>query len=444
MPPKTTFNHIDLPDRDHPTRKLGMGRLPGNNAEEKKNSFLGFLKGMGNCPSYNIPTIDTVSLNFGGPLTDAQVLASFGDTINPLSACETACPAGCTQVDSTFAEPGKFQTYVLICGIQWRIDFEPQVFTALGNGLTTPTVAQPTVISPDFVPANEAGGVAANPPFGLAAGQSLSQSALEWGWWAELAAYYMALGYNLEWQWGNRQTLLREQLRYTMFAPTVGEGASSSDVDVNSFARRTNDYYQNCLDSSQIFLPANVSRLGHELASAEGGVEQSMIRPTRAYEFVGATYGGTVLKALLKGNTEFRRLGCPFLIGPGIPIGLRAVQSNSTFSSLMQAYLSATQGYGGTIPADFTASSLISAGSSAGAPGWVAGASGLEPSLDVVPTTESIPVLGDRTVFKGGTWRLTVGFRGFELQPEQQTFLLDPAFLDRIKSECGCSCYVRG
>ena len=91
-----------------------------------------------------------------------------------------------------------------------------------------------------------------------------------------------------------------------------------------------------------------------------------------------------------------------------------------------------------------TPSTLISTGSSAGAPGWVSGETSTEPALDETSDFDTINVYGERTIFKGGNWRLTVGFRGFELQPEQQTFLLDPAFLDRIKSECGCSCYVRG
>ena len=440
-PPKPQFNQIELTDRDSPARKVGMGRPQGNTMDERKASFLGFLKGCGNgsVPSWNIPVVDTVALNFGGPLTDAQVNSSFGTTINPLAACESACPAGCTQVDTTLAEPGKFQTYVLICGIQWRIDFEPQVFTALGGGLTTPTSAQNIPPVPDAInPTTDEGAI-----LGLGEGQLMSEAALEWGWWAELAAYYMALGYNLEWQWGNRQTLLRDQLRYTMFAPTVGEGASDSDVDVSAFVRRTNDYYQDCLDSSQIFLPASYSRLGHADVGGDGS-EGSVLRQTRAYEFVGATYGGTVLKALLKGNTEFRRLGCPFLIGPGIPIGLRAVQSNDAYANLMRAYLSATQSLGGVIPPSMTPSTLISTGSSAGAPGWVSGETSTEPALDETSDFDTINVYGERTIFKGGNWRLTVGFRGFELQPEQQTFLLDPAFLDRIKSECGCSCYVRG
>jgi hypothetical protein len=391
-------------------------------------------------PAYNIPIIDNVSWNIGGPLTDQDIAATFGRTINPLTTGEGSPAAGVAQIDTTFASPGEFQKFVLICGIQWRFDFEPQVCTVLGNSLTTPTSGQAIPVSPDDLTAADS---AATPgTLGLLTGQTLTPAALQWGYWAELAAYYMALGYNLEWQYGNRETLLNESLQFTAFAPTVGEGASDSDVDAYELVRRTNDYYRTELATTGIFLTADRSRLGNEslIVGDTPTAGQSVYRPTREYEIVGATYGGTVLKALLKGRSEFKRLGCPFLIAAGVPIGLKAVEANATYAQLMRSCLSATSGYGGNIPATFTPDVNINPGASqAGA----AGLTGVEPSFDATSVPNSIQLLGQRTVFKGGTWRLTMAFRGFELVPEQTQFLIDPAFRDRIKAECGCSCYVR-
>jgi hypothetical protein len=175
-----------------------------------------------------------------------------------------------------------------------------------------------------------------------------------------------------------------------------------------------------------------------------GGVAGlSVFRPTRAFEFVGATFGGNVLKAFLKGNTEFRRLTSPILFAPGVPIGLQAVQSNTDDSNLMRAYLSATYNGvtgitpPGTIPANFTADQNLNAGASRAGTAAVTGA---EPSLDNPIAPRSQQINANRKIYKGGTWKLTVAFKGFEFTSEQAALAGDPEVQAAIAAECGCAC----
>jgi hypothetical protein len=443
------YNHIEIPNRDAPVRKLGMGRLPGGNVEAKKAAFLGFLKDTVQCPTYKLPVLDNVTLHFDGPLTDTQLTQTFGNYINPLGANQESPPPGCAQVDTTFAEPGKFQTFNLICGIQWRLDFEPQAFTVLGNSWTAPASGQAIPVSPDDFNSIAGkdivtGAAGALSPLGLNTGETMIQAALEWAWWSELAGYYMARGYNLQWQWGNRQLILNDQLRYTAYTPSnaMDGSASNSDIDVNAFVRRTNNFYRNILGAGKIFLAADRSRIGNMTLGGVTG--DSVFRPTRNYEFVGATYGGVALRQYLKGNSEFRRLASPFLIAPGIPIGLKAVQSNTDDSALMRQYLSCTYGAigGGPAAGPAVVTPDINVNTGVNNPG-TAGTTGAEPSLDTPVAAQSIGLNGQREIYKGGAWKLTVAFKGFELTPDQAALMGDPGFQSAIQSECGCACYSR-
>ena len=437
------WNRIEL-DRDHPTRKLGLGAMPASTASknDKVSKLIGFIKAVGQCPTYNLPVLDNVTIHYDGPLTDTAVTQTFGNVINPLGANPENPPQGAVQVDTTFAEPGKFQTYNLICGIQWRLDFEPFSCTILGNSWTPAAIgtAAAMPVSPSNFNAVQdvvTGAAGVLSPLGLVTGETMIPASLEWAWWSELAGFYQARGYNLQWQWGNRQLLLNDQLRYTAFTPSnaMDGSASNSNVDTQFLIRRTNNYYQTQLAAASVFLGADRSRIGNMTLTAAAS---SVFRPDRSNEFVGATFGGVALRQYLKGNSEFRRLSSPFLVAPGIPIGLKAVQSNTDDSNLMRQYLSATYGFGGTAPANFTQSTAIAAGASITG---TAGTTGAEPSLDTPVAAQSQRLFAQRVNYKGGTWKLTVAFKGFELTPDQAALVnQNPDVQATIQSECGCSC----
>jgi hypothetical protein len=124
-----------------------------------------------------------------------------------------------------------------------------------------------------------------------------------------------------------------------------------------------------------------------------------------------------------------------------VPIGLKAVQSNNDDSALMRQYLSATYGFGGAVPiATIVPDANIALGASVAG---TAGTTGAEPSFDNPVAARTQQLNSQRDVFKGGTWKLTVAFKGFELTPDQAAMVTDPDFQSVIQSECGCSCYSR-
>jgi hypothetical protein len=248
--------------------------------------------------------------------------------------------------------------------------------------------------------------------------------------------FYMTRGYNLQWQYGHNFNLLNDTLRYTAFLPSNAQegSASSSDVDLVAMVRRVNNYYTSALNSAQIFLPIDRLRAGNVTLNAVPG--QSVYHPSRSLEVVGATYGGGGLRPMLHGNAEFRRLTTPFLAWPGVPLGLKAQVASSDDQLLMQQYFDATQGLGGTIPAAMTPFGNINAGASNQG---TAGQTGVELSLDAaLALDESIGLFGQRAIFKGGPFRITVGFKGWELTPEQAEMLRNQDVRSALEQGCGC------
>lgn len=432
------WNTVEKADKHSPMRKLGLGSSLGDSNVDKiskKNRFVGMVKGLANSPTFQFPVLDNVTVHYDGPITMDQAKGSFGTKINPLGVNADSPPAGASQVDTTFAEPGKFQTYVLICAIQFRIDIEPLFFTAKGNSWSTPVTGAAKPVSPDMFNVLDLATSGAG-TLGLTTGQTMVPADLQWGWWQDLMAFHMFRGYDLFWQYGNRFSILNDNLRYTAFIPgTAQDGsASSSEVDVNYFARQTNDYYREAFNSPQIFTTIDRTRLGNmSLASGPELPGLSVYRPTRSYETVGATYGGGGSRNMIRGNSEWRRLAAPFIAVPGMPLGLYAKESSNTEADLMRQYMSASYQYTG-IPATFTEDQNINVG-----PGVVpSGNIGQEPSLDTPSAPEGQQLLAQRTIFKGGGFKVSVGFKGFELTPDQADLLKDTSILQAIQSDCGC------
>jgi hypothetical protein len=439
--PRAESRLIEKPN--DPARKIGMGAdfRTGMGQGTPAQRFIGAVQAQLRSPNWTLPSIEHVRIHYDGPLNDNAVQQSFGNSINPLGASIDSPPPGSVAVESTMAEPGKFQTSVLVMAVGWHFTPEPLIFTMKGNSWTAPTTTGSLApVSPDSFDSQD-DAVGATGPLGAATG-SMVQAWADWGAWQEIAAFHMANAYNLVWQMGNRTFLMRESLRNTMYVPGNAQNgsSSSSEQDVWYYARNINNYYRNNLSpaTQSIFLPADRTRIGNMILVA-GGVTTtglSVFRPTRAYETVGATYGGMGLRGLLAGNQEFRRLSSPFLMKPGVPIGLRAdVAINaSSDQTEMQAWLSATYNGlgGGSIPPTFQVDQNLAA------TGVVAGgAVGMEPSLDATVAAEPITTFSKRAGFKGGSWKLSTILKGFELTDAQADFLKDPSVQSSLQS-CGC------
>ena len=398
--PKTRYNKIEL-DRKDPKRMLGFGALPDKSLArpDQVKRIAGMCSKAWKCPTYLMDMIESTTIHFGGPLTAAQIAASFGQKISPFSANVDSPPAGALQVDSTLFDPGKTQTFAMVSALQWRIDLEPVNFTAHVNAFTAPAVATGKPVSPDAfsalsgagTPGSNTGDLTNGGPLGLSTGNTLIPAFLQWGVWADMAYYYMCRGYNLTWQYGHYFYIMNESLRYTAFTPDNSQNGtgSSSEIDIAYYTRLVNEYYRSNLSTTAIALLIDRARVGNLNLGAAG---QSAFRLSNAYQTTGVTYGGTALHSLIGRNNEFRRLNYPFLVWPGVAIGIAANAVTSgpySDASLMQSWLNAGNGLGGTIPATFTEDVNINGNTPAG---FTAGTTSVEPSLDsAAPSTTARP-----------------------------------------------------
>ena len=433
------FTQLERP-RHNPEFRVGLGKLPpipqglGAGRTQEFQRFIGQVNQLWQTPSYALPNIETVRWHFDGPLSDAAVAATFGARIDPLGTSANSPPLGANSVESTMAVPGQFQTYTLVMAIGFHLEPEPLTFTGRCNAWTTPVTGLAQPVSPDdfaLIDLNTTTGT-----LGLTGTQTMIPGIVDWGWWTEKGFWHMSRAYNLVWQWGQSTTIINDTLRMTAYTPTNGQegAASSSEVDVNAFYQQLNAYYTSQLNSPYIALPVDRTRIGNMMLSGNAG--RSVYRPTRAYETVGATLGGMGLRNQLRGNSEWRRLSAPFLLKPGVPIGLRADVKNSDDQAFMQQWLSASQLLNGVIPGDYTAYKNLNIGAGVTA----AGAVGQEPSLDNPVTPQGITTITDRVVFKGGTWKLTVALKGFELTDDQAQALLTSPDARAALNENGCCC----
>jgi hypothetical protein len=407
-----SFKKFDL-QRETPTRKAVLGWVPKSADDNKR--FVGRLTQQLASPTYNLPTIESVRVHFDGPIAPQDINGFFGETINPFGCSAVTPPPGATTVESTFAEPGKLQTYGLVCAIGFHLEPIPWIWTTTGNAFLTPETAVTKPFSPDVFTGADA------------AMTGLIPAVVDFGGWQERAFYHMVRAYNLIWQFGSRTNIVRDSLRYTAYVPSNAQdgSASSSLRDSGYDVHQGNQYYVNNLGSPYIFLTMDRIRVGGIGATAPGPAGSSSFRPYRN-DLVAATYGGAGVRAYLRGNTDFRKLTVPYLLKPGVPIGLRAEQSDPEEHGMMQAWLSATDQLGGTIPATFTDSPLLSAGAGTGAQ-----------ELQLDNTVVSETTLAQRMYFKFAPFKVTETIKGFELTDDQADALKAVDLSTALMQECG-------
>lgn len=424
-----------------PRTKFGMGRLrplTGNGlgaTPQERQRFIGDVVAAIQAPAYVLPNVETVRWHFDGPLSDQSTLATFGASIDPLGSGRNNPPAGANSVESTMAQPGQFQTWTLILAVGVHLEPEPLTFTAKVNSLApAPATGIKMPVSPDDLSAADQ--VIATGTLGLTTGQTEVPGVLEWAWWQEKAFWHMTRAYNLVWQWGQSTMLINDSLRYTAYTPSNAQSgsASSSEIDINAYLRQVNNYYLSTLAANAIALPIDRTRLGNMTLGGNAGL--SVFRPTRSYDTVGATFGGMGLRNMLHGNSEWRKLTTPFLMKPGVPIGLRMDVSNTDDQTFMQQWLAASQLLG-VVPADFTAANNILVGSGVTGTAVV----GAEPSLDTPVAPQGITTITDRVIYKGGTWKITMALKGFELTDDQAQLVASSSdFRSALMEGSGCCC----
>lgn len=391
------------------------------------------------CPVWNMDVIEQVRWNLQGPISDEAIGQSFGTEIDLFGSGKQV--DGIDYVETTMAQTGQTQTYMVTCYIGFHLEPEPLCWTAQGNAISHLTTQQAQPPSPDVFTFNDlnndalgaqfAEGEGATPPASL-----FIPAVLEWGWWANYAAWMLARAYNLRWKIGQHTNIMDEELRNTAYMPASAQegSASSSQVDIVNFVNRLNTRYGN-LGTALDFLKINRLRIGSVLASADN---VGIFKPDRSLEVVDATYGGMGLRSLLRGNSEFRKLALPYVIKPGVPIGLILQENDNIQGNIMRQYLSITQNFG-TTPPLITDEQNIEAGPDGTGTGTVA----YERTLDGLNVPQQ--VLSERALFKGGEMKISMKVKGFEV-PECWYDMLkaNPDLMNVVQQSCGIAFATQG
>jgi hypothetical protein len=419
--PKQASRVVARPDNRY---VVGAGSAPNKArqavAESKVAGFgsiLDLMKNSMDTPYWNMDVIEQVRWTMTGPQTDESVQKNFGSEIDLYGSGKS--PTGIDFVETTMAQTGQTQTHFVACYIGFHMEPEPLCWTARGNASTHPTseVAMPP--SPDVFTQNDRANGAINAAVASGAATFLP-AVLRWGWWANYVCWHMARAYNLRWKIGQHINIMDEQLRHTAYMPpSAQEGsASSSQVDIVTFVSNLNRRYDS-LGSALDFLPVDFIRVASDPVVG-GGANVGRFVPTRDFEIVDATYGGMDLRSMLKGNSEMRKLCVPYVIKPGVPIGLFLQECDTVQADTMRQFLSITQGIGGAIPPILTPDeNYIAEPTSTGADVM------LERTLAGADVPQQVDA--ERVVFEGGDLKLTLPIRGFEVSADwYNTLSSDP------------------
>jgi len=418
--------------------KIEEGRRTGNLAAGV-GAWADWIKDSVNCPIFNMQTIEQVRLGFDGPLSDMAVKKVFGAEHDPFNTSKDS--VGIDSVETTMAQPGELNTYMIACAIFFHLETEPMCWTAFGNGWEPPPGVQGAglvPISPDVFTYNDLAGGSLGGSTGIASGAvAYGPAVLENGWWSNYAAWHMVRGYNLRWKIGQHTNIMDEVLRHTAYMPTNAQegSASSSEVDVVNAVARAN-YHYNQLGSPYQFLKVNRIRIG-SVGAAGPTTNHGIFRPSNDDTVVGATYGGMDFRSLLRGNSEFRKLGVPYLIKAGIPIGLLMQSNDDEQLDTMRAYLAASQ-YGGTYGNAVFPQTVVDSQSVGATYDGTGGTNvGLELTLDGSGPVPQQVATG-RLVFKSGTFKTTLGIKGFEVTEDWYNILAaNPDLRSYIMDDCG-------
>jgi hypothetical protein len=389
-------------------------------------------------PVWNMDVIEQVRWGLDGPQTDFSIGQNFGATIDLFGSGKTV--PGIDFVETTFAQPGQTQTFFIACYLGFHMEPTPMCWTTIGNAWTHPSIGAQAPPSPDVWTLNDQNNGALGAA--IAAGTQIMVPAdMAYGWWGNYACWHMARGYNLRWKIGQHTNIMDEVLRHTAYMPpNAQEGsASSSQVDTPFFINQMNRRYDS-LGTALDFLKVDFIRTG-SMSVLVGEITENVgdFAPTRDFDLVPATYGGMDLRSLLRGS-EFRKLTLPYVLKPGVPIGISLQETDTDQANAMRQFLSITDGQQGSIPPIVTDDPNIDpALFSLTGPRVM-----LERQLDG-PTNTPQQVSVARARYKAGPLKFTQLVKGFEVAEDWYTLMSTNADIrEVVASACGIRFAMQG
>jgi hypothetical protein len=132
---------------------------------------------------------------------------------------------------------------------------------------------------------------------------------------------------------------------------------------------------------------------------------------------------------MLKGNSEMRKLCVPYVIKPGVPIGLFLQECDTVQADTMRQFLSITQGLGGAIPPSLTPDmNYIAEPTATGANVM------LERTLGGANVAQQVDA--ETVIYQGGDLKLTLPIRGFEVSADWYNQLSSSADIRAAVFDC--------
>ena len=299
------------------------------------------------------------------------------------------------------------------------------------NGAAAATVAGAANVCNDLSTGQNSLGLAAQT-------DTFEPALLDWGRWLDYAFWHMALAYNWTWVYGQHENLMNVALRYIGYMPQSGEGVGCMPTETAQYVQRANAYYRSSSQANSLqFVPQNARRTG-SITSGTGQI--SKFSPDRSFDRVDAIFGGTMLKGLVCGNEKIYRLPAPYIVRPGVSLGMSLNASDTSELNLMQKELSISNGLGlngvgGNVPPSITSDANLTSPTSAGTPGTTFG----EQTSDSPPVLTSCRTITTRRLYKAGLGFVTIGFTGYELTEAQASQLRDnPQAQELLYLASGC------
>lgn len=389
-------------------RLVGLGQPPPSDCNDNTG-----IESVAKCAMPNISVVEYTTWTIATPMLDTALGATLGEQVNIMTP---STPQGVASVDSSFAAGynGILQTDMLVVGFGVHIFGEPMTFTTIGNAIPAATGPTAPPVSPDVWTQNDLANGALGPTSGI------NPATLQWGFDTWNAIWHLANAYQFRWIFQQRHALVQEMVAdVCYFGPHAeGVGMGTSEAPVMEYVSRVNGQYAG-LNASQRFAPVNFRRIGSVQNSVTGTVlpgNVAVMHPTSDYQTAPMSWGGIRNQGTTGQQHPFRRLAKPVLLQAGIPTGMQLNAQDSYHYEQMLQYLSISDNINSQ--QNQVANVQIDANYS-GLSTQVGGATGhtaLELTLDSGGNFYSPQqVQTNRSIFKGGTIKLAILIKGFEV-----------------------------
>lgn len=390
-------------------KELGFGMPPSFFGPDAATALAKILA----APTTRGIIVETASWTVDLPLTDQQVAATFGKSINIFGTTDGQPPQGVADASNTLAVPGMPASDMILLGINVRVLVEPESRLIRGNAINPTGQGATPPGSPDVNSLNDAN----NNVFGVVLSgegddpqnHAYLPAEFLWGLPTWRAAYAFVKAYELNWQKDHQESLIREPLTEVAtiqpFAEAEAAGlAFTSNIDR---IKLLNDRLTQVLNVAQQFLPITHKRVGSVLA-APGNL--GVFTPTREEDGAPTVFGGIGVpqNPVEKAPLVF---AVPIYWPAGQPMGITFTVKSDVNQAEMQRWLSVTGGSGGNPGLDLNLpfSSQYS--------GFTATGAGImdEQTLDAIPLLVSQAVQTNRVLDKGGRMIFEVGLVGLRI-----------------------------